>query len=120
YFNADGKTDLVVLQNFNQSQPASFAFLRGNGDGTFAPPVLYPTVFTRGTGAMVAGDFTGNGKLDLIVFSFNDSKAQLFVANADGTFKNAGTFAIPEATFDVKAVDLTGDGKIDLVTTSTN
>ena len=39
--------------------------LLGNGDGTFQPQVTY----TVGSGpdAIVAGDFTGDGRLDLAV-----------------------------------------------------
>src|SRR5262249_1005173 len=60
-FTGDGKTDLVVLENSLADTAASFAFLRGRGDGTFAPAVFTSTVFQRGAGPILAGGFDGNG-----------------------------------------------------------
>ena len=74
-FNGDGKTDVAVLQNYAQLGGVStLAILMGRGDGTFLPPVLYPTIFTNGAGPMVVGDFTGNGVPDIIVFSKNSPR----------------------------------------------
>ena len=90
------------------------------GDGTFEPPVLYSTVFTDGAGPMVVGDFTGNGHLDLIVFSKNEAFAEIFLGNGDGTFRPGTVFAVGENTLNAAAVDLTGNGMLDLITTGTN
>ena len=56
------------------------------GNEDFAPPVTYQTVFTQGVSAIVTGDFNGDGKLDLIVFSFNDSEGEIFASSGNGTF----------------------------------
>ena len=92
----------------------------GNGDGTFKPPVLYTTVFTDGAGPVMVGEFTGDGKQDVIVFSKNAAEGELFKGNGDGTFQPGVTFATPENVFNAAAVDLNGDGKLDLVLTGTN
>ena len=131
-FNGDGHADLAVVENFAQTGGSQLAILLGRGDGTFLPPqppvpndptvkvTLYQTAFTSGVSAMVAGDFTGNGILDLIVFSDNSSLAQIFYGNGDGTFRNGGTFFAGDNIFSAEAVDLNGDGKLDLVTTGVN
>jgi hypothetical protein len=119
--NGDGKADAIVLENFAGGSGASqLAVLLGRGDGTFLPPKIDSTVFTDGAGPLVAGDFNGDGKLDVIVFSKNDSFAQIFFGNGDGTFPDSGTFATGEDTLNAAAVDLNGDGKLDLVTTGAN
>jgi hypothetical protein len=120
-FNGDGNPDLVVLQNFPQLGSVSqFSVLIGNGDGLFAPAVSYRTAFTNGAGPVLTGDFTGDGKMDLLVFSKNTPLGQLFRGNGDGTFTEAGTFAAPENAFSVQAAELDGDGKLDLIFAGTN
>jgi hypothetical protein len=105
----NGLSDAVVLQNFAEGRSVSqFAVLLGRGDGTFAPPVFYQTVFAEGAGPMVLGDFTGGGNLDLIIFSKNEAEGQIFFGNGDGTFRNGGVFATGENTFGAAGLDLNG------------
>ena len=74
-FNGDGKPDLAV-RNHGTS---NVSVLLGNGDGTFrnAPSIGL-------VGSLVAGDFTGDHKDDLIVD--DGSSLSLYVSKGDGTF----------------------------------
>ena len=65
-FNGDGKLDLAIADSGDGVTDFGGVFiLLGNGNGTFQTPKFYPT----GTYAvdLVAGDFSGNGRLDLAV-----------------------------------------------------
>src|ERR1700683_5038363 len=55
--NSDGKPDLVVSNDGN----AISVFL-GNGDGTFGPELLLPSI----SSAAVTADFNGDGKPDIV------------------------------------------------------
>jgi hypothetical protein len=114
-FTGDGKPD-IVTSNFPPSSTSvpSLSVLAGNGDGTFqaARSENLGTV-----GALAAGDFRGNGKLDLAL-AFGDNHVAALLGNGDGTFATTPSVAVgiflPSA---VAAGDFTGDGKPDLVTT---
>ena len=120
-FNNDGKTDAAALQSFtNGGQDARLVIMLGNGDGTFQPPIAYPTVLTT-TGSMVVGNFNDADpqQEDIILFSANQPLAQIFLSNGDGTFRNGGTIVTGEGAIAAAAVNL-GNGQVDLVTTGAN
>ena len=60
--------------------------LLGNGDGTFEPQVTYAV--GSGPDAIVAGDFTGDGRLDLAVVNSGDNTVSVLLGNGDGTFQS--------------------------------
>ena len=108
----NGHIDLAVLGN----NPDTVSVLIGNGDGTFQPPVPYAVGGFSGN-SMVTGDFTGDGKLDLVVSSqFFDplgnlvNTVSIFMGNGNGTFQPAHTlFQCGSADDDAISQLLTGD-----------
>jgi len=125
-FNGDGKLDIAVIDfgNFSGNNGAVYILL-GNGDGTFQPPVL----LNAGSGlaaipvAIVAGDFNGDGKLDLAVGSsdFNSpatSNVSILLGNGDGTFQPPVFSGFHQIPTSLAAGDLKGNGKIDLAVAS--
>jgi uncharacterized protein (TIGR03437 family) len=67
-FDSDGKLDLAVDVNSSAPNVASLAVLRGNGDGTFRPPIRLDTwVNPTNVFEMALGDFNNDGKPDLVV-----------------------------------------------------
>lgn len=78
-FNNDGILDLAVtdancsVQGYNPSivcDAGSVSILLGNGDGTFQPHADY--ALGKGSFGIAAGDFNGDGKLDLAIVN-NDN-----------------------------------------------
>ena len=70
--------------------------LLGNGDGTFQPQVTYAV--GSFPDAIVAGDFSGDGRLDLAVvnagtFDYSGSVSVL-LGKGDGTFQPQVTYAV--------------------------
>jgi hypothetical protein len=69
--NGDGKLDLAVADsNYDRGGSSQLSVFLGNGDGTFQPRTDYLTGF--GPRTVVAGDFNGDGRLDLATAN-NDS-----------------------------------------------
>lgn len=63
----DGRPDIVVSAETGSS--SSFVGLRGQGDGTFRAPLIFPTVLA--TGEFVLKDLNGDGRPEAIVGSFS-------------------------------------------------
>lgn len=68
----------------------------------------YPT--GKGTNALVSGDLSGDGKLDIVTAG---SQLSVLLGNGDGTFTLASRFG-KGSTFGVSIGDFTRDGKLDV------
>ena len=64
--------------------------LLGNGDGTFQNQVTYAV--GSEPYAIVAGDFTGDGRTDLAVANCGSNDVSVLLGNGDGTFQNQVTY----------------------------
>lgn len=125
-FNGDGIADIVLETS---------TVLLGNGDGTFRQggSAVNPPLIVGGAPAaypMVAGDFNGDGKLDLAMSQqssfaigqgFSPAPVYVSFGNGDGTF-NTTSFQVP-AVFEglapgLSVGDFNGDGKMDLLVRS--
>lgn len=117
-FNGDGKLDIVVAAQVYTSE-VPISILLGNGDGTFQAP----SSFDAGMGleGLTAGDFNGDGKLDVAVAASYSGAYPGFISvllgNGDGTFQKHTSISVMDGCYDVQAVDLDGDGQLDLAVT---
>ena len=124
-FNSNGKLDLVLDDaTISGSQ---LTILDGNGDGTFTAGQILTNPLT--VTAVVVGDFTGNGLLDIATANANlDSEGEgtgsgnsvsVYLNNGNGTFAEPITTPIngpdPQG---LAAADFIRDGNLDLVVTN--
>ena len=104
-FNGDDIGDLAI-DNANTNQ---VSVLLGNSAGTAQSVLNYPA---NDAFSLVAGNFAGNGRLDLA--ELTDSGITTLLNNGDGTFTSASQLAItPQAT--PLVADVTGDGTDDVL-----
>ena len=126
-FNGDGVPDMAVLipctSDCSQAEGrGSLAVLLGNGDGTFQTPVVHAGE-TFGPVSLAAGDFNGDGKLDLALACDGAGDAgcergavRVLLGNGDGTFQASRMYAAGAGSnHSLAAGDFDGDGKLDLV-----
>ena len=90
----------------------NIAVLLNNGDGTFAPHVLYSA--GDQPAAIVLGDLDGDSDLDLAVANFLGDDLSVFLNNGDGTFAPHVLYAAEDGPSGVAAGDLDGDLDLDL------
>jgi hypothetical protein len=85
-FNKDGKLDLIVQGDsiFNTDVINAY-YLQGNGNGTFAAPVVVATQIGDNF-YTASGDFNNDGNLDFIVTTNASHKVML--GNGNGTFRD--------------------------------
>ncbi|HEY3971700.1 MAG TPA: choice-of-anchor D domain-containing protein [Candidatus Sulfotelmatobacter sp.] len=108
-FNRDGKPDVAVVNRADNT----ISILLGNGDGTFAAPVIYATGFDPI--AIAVGDFNGDGKLDLVTANRAAYTISILLGNGDGTFGSHVDYATGTEPMAVAVGDFNADGFLDVV-----
>ena len=116
-FNGDGKLDLAYVFSTGTSNGFATAgnsvvIQLGNGDGSFRAPVSYDV--GNAPGPLIAADFNGDGKLDLVIGNYFDNNISVLLGNGDGTFESQVTFPTPGGPVSIVAGDFNQDGKLDL------
>jgi hypothetical protein len=121
-FNGDGKLDLAAV-----SGNSTISVFLGRGDGTFQPPINYNYNSYNSPPSpqsLAAGDFNGDGKLDLAVVN-NAGVGDIFgpaitnsvsalLGNGDGTFRPPLNYPVVWYPTTTAVGDFNSDGKLDL------
>ena len=118
-FDEDGKLDLATVDPENPS----IVFLKGNGNGTFQPPVSIPLPSTALPVSITSGKFhsSSNNHLDLAVVDYEDNKSNTISIPsftvlpsepptgyiqlvASGTLASMQTTSTPSFSFNLSAI----------------
>jgi hypothetical protein len=114
-FNRDGRTDLAFANHDTQQ----LTVLLGNGRGGFAPAPSSPvTVAVRPhPHGIAAGDFNGDGSLDLVTDSWGDDRLEILFNDGEGSFRTPGKYvSVGKHPYQrIRVGDFNRDGKADIV-----
>lgn len=109
--NTDNKPDLVVGSN-----PGSlFSVLLNNGAGGFGTPTVYTRNDNTGRSSIATiGDFTGDGKVDLVVANHMRNTLALLAGDGAGVFSAPTFINVGEGPSSLATGDFNDDGLLDV------
>ncbi len=122
-FDMDGNLDFLVAQNYVGTLGV-LRLARGNGDGTFQPPVAVG-VDAHSFASIKVIDFDDDGILDIVSTGYYhgsskvDSVVALFRGQGDGTFELIHRYFAGSEPGRATVADFNGDHKPDVVVTNT-
>jgi len=107
----DGKPDLLVEDA--STTRAGLQVMRGVGDGSFLPPLLYDL---SDIGRIALRDLNGDSNLDLVE---SGAGVRVRLGHGDGTFAPAVEYVVV-ADGELAFADVNGDGNLDVLVTASN
>jgi hypothetical protein len=113
-FNGDGVPDLVVTNRGTNT----LTYLQGKpgGGGSFIDPQASQTFATGDEpDAVVAGDFEGDGIIDLAVLNDGDNTVWIYKGDGHGGFTHTYTYDAGVTPTGLTVADVNGDGIPDLL-----
>lgn len=114
-FNGDGKFDLAVVETTYSSGQVSVEL--GKGNGTFGQPIV-SSLTTANTTLLLAADFNGDRKTDLVLLDNSNYGFQVVLGAGDGTFGTSVDTPLSYTVNSLAVGDFNRDGKDDVVVTS--
>jgi hypothetical protein len=115
-FNNDGILDLAIQSCTDCAVVGPIIVELGNGDGTFIAVSSEMTVYSKG---LAAGDFNGDGILDLAYLGGESLTLNILLGNGDGTFTATTPMRLNNIdALSVQVADFNGDGIPDLAINS--
>jgi parallel beta-helix repeat protein len=113
-FNNDGKLDRFEPHlSTSQFQATNYAFVPGNGDGTFEAKAVDPT--STIPSLVATGDFDGDGRIDMAVASDLLKSITILLGDGQGGYV-VGAQISSGTVGTISCADINGDGRLDLVT----
>jgi hypothetical protein len=113
-FNRDGYPDIATANGFSNH----VSILLNNGSGSFAQTSSLDIGTDTNPRGIIAGDFNGDGKIDLVTANSQSNNVTLMLGDGSGGFSPAAGTPTASGGTDSRHVetgDLNLDGKADLV-----
>jgi hypothetical protein len=122
-FTGDGRLSIVTANEGFAGAPSPVSFLRGNGDGTFQPPVSLGLGVPGEARSVAVADLNGDHHLDIVVASdtADGGTVSVLSGHGDGTFQDPIVAPVsndPGFLPNRLALgDFSGDGHLDVAVT---